>query len=116
MSLFQIPLTNQVLLYSQIQGLDGTKYNIAFRYNSRNDTWYMTIADTNNNILIRSMPCLTNVIEMTNRLGSEPSVFPIGELIFLDITTDAIADLDCTEENFGQAVQLFYLNAVDDEG
>ena len=107
-NLFQIPIDNNSGFYNQIQSFDGIKYNFSFRYNIRNDTWYLTITDADNNILLAAKPCLTNLVEMSGRFDG--GIFPLGELFFL-----SLPGFDCSAENFGEGVTMYYQNILPEE-
>ncbi len=105
MALFQIPLNNDFNDFSQVHGLDNKKYTFKFRYNKRNDTWYLQLLNDLNEVLIGAKPCLSNVIQYTGRLNR--NALPIGDIIFVDVS---VTGLDCTQENFGDAIKLYYQN------
>ena len=105
MGLFRLPINNEFNNFIQSHGLDGRKFSFKFRYNSRNDTWYVELQGDANNVLLGPKPCLTNVISQTSRL--KPYALPIGDILFLDVSNSG---LDCTQENFGDAIGLFYAN------
>lgn len=100
-----LPISNDDESYEQSYGIDSSTLTFQFRYNSRNDTWYMDILDEQNVVRFSGMPCLTNVITMTRRI--DYSVFLTGEIIFLDL---GVEGTDCTRENFGESITLAYQN------
>lgn len=108
MAVYNVPQINTSELYDRVVSLDLTKLIIRTRYNERNDCWYMTLSDENNNRLIDSLPILSNVINMTGMFKTMPLTMS-GDFIAFDTQT---ARLDCTKENFGNIVKLFYINAV----
>jgi hypothetical protein len=105
MPVYQLPIFNDFNNFQQSQGLDGRRYTFKFRYNARNDTWYVELLNDSNEILLGPKPCLTNVIQQTGRI--KPFALPMGDIIFLDVSGSG---LDCTLDNFGDAVGLFYSN------
>lgn len=107
MALFRVPITNDTELYQFVTSLDRTKLSLQIRYNSRNDCWYMTLIDQDNVTILESIPLLSRVIEMVQPYGILP-VIMYGDFIVQD-TQDS--EKDCTLENFGGIVQLFYVNA-----
>jgi hypothetical protein len=107
MAVYKIVIKNRFEHYDISQGMDFEKYTFRFKYNKRNDTWYITVFDINLNILSESIPCLTNVVQMTGRINAD--TFPIGDLIMFDVSGNG---LDCTRDNFGTITQLFYSNII----
>jgi len=107
MAIFRLPITNDVESYEQSFGIDSKSFSFEFRYNSRNDTWYMNIFDEQNVIRFSGMPCLTNVINMTWRI--DYLVLTTGDIMFLDLSS---FEIDCTRSNFGSKVVMFYQNGA----
>ena len=105
MTISQLTINNEFAAYQQSHGLDGQKFSFNFKYNGRNDTWYVEVLGDANQVLLGPKPCLTNVIQQTGRI--KPYALPIGDIIFLDV---ADSGLDCTFDNFGSAIGLFYQN------
>lgn len=107
MAIFQVPVNNATKLYQFVTSLDRTKLSLRIRYNSRNDCWYMTLIDQDNVTILESIPLLSRVIEMIQPYGILPDIM-YGDFIVQD-TQDGTKD--CTLDNFGDIVQLFYVNA-----
>ena len=110
MAILKVPLNNDFNEFRQTQTLDGVQYSFRFRYNSRNDTWYLTIFSDSNIQLVGPKPCLSNIIHMAGRMNQK--AFLLGDIIFLDVSGN---EVDCTQENFGSSVTLFYQNVLPDE-
>jgi hypothetical protein len=91
-------------LYQFASNFDGLRYYIDLLYNPRNDTWYMTVKDSDLDILLGGLPCLTNVQGMTIRFGLS-DVFPLGDLICIDTNNNGA---DPSFQNFGDSVSCFY--------
>jgi len=103
MAVSKLPINNDFNDFKQSHTLDGGQYSLRFRYNKRNDTWYMTFLSDINQVLVGPKPCLSNVMQQTGRIN--PDAIPIGDIIFLDVSGN---EVDCTQENFGDSINLFY--------
>lgn len=105
MSLREVPLIVATLEeYEFSLVLDGVRYYLEFHYNSRIDTWVCTLKDSNKQILIAGIPCLTNVERMFTRFKLD-NVLDFGDTIVLD--SNGLGN-DPTFENFGLDVSMFY--------
>lgn len=105
MSLREVPLVVATLTeYEFSLVLDGTRYYLEFHYNGRIDTWFSTLKDSNKQVLVAGIPCLTNVENMFTRFKID-NVLPFGDTIVLD--SNALGN-DPTFENFGLDVSMFY--------
>jgi len=111
MKLFELPIENQGLEYYKFNtNLDGQNYGFRFRYNRRNDTWYVTIYDSNEQVVISDAAVLSYMHSMTARLGVS-GFMPFGDLYCSDVNS---GKEDPSYNNFGKVVKLFYMSLVDE--
>ena len=106
MAFYETPLNTQEDTYQLRTTYDGAIISLRLRYNNRNDCWYCTLLDSNNNILIESIPLLSRVIRMFDIYHVLPNTM-LGDLIMQDITTGLN---DCDRENLGSVIKMFYVN------
>lgn len=108
MSYKQIPVTATRELYQITVALNGIKYNLRYRYNSRNDTWYKDILTLTNQTILSGIPTLCNVINMTRNYRVMPDQM-LGDFLYIDITGN---DKDASLETFGSEILLYYIDIV----
>ena len=106
MSLKKIPIFSDPKNYQINVAINGVNLNIRFRYNDRNDTWYMSIYDRNNTLLLSGIPTLSNVISMTD-VYQVLSNDLIGDFLFFDKTGKA---QDVTSEDLGNQIELYFID------
>lgn len=97
-----IPTRGDIANYDQSIELDGTVFNLKFRYNDRDSAWYLSIHDVDN-VPIRSGLKLIPNLALLRQLVSEGR--PLGELVVVD--TRAIP-LPPSLAELGSKVQLTY--------
>lgn len=75
--------------------LDGIEYQLYFKYNEREDAWYLDVSDTKGNAIRSGMKMVVNFPFMRTCMVSER---PPGEFIALDTLTPpkdpGLADMD----------------------
>jgi len=107
LSLKEVPLVvASVTEYEFSLVLDGVRHYLEFHYNKRIDTWFVTLKDSDKNILIAGIPCLTNVENMFTRFKFD-DLLPFGDTIVLDVNNFG---QDPTFYNFGLDVSMFYVS------
>ena len=108
MGLFKVPIFKDAENYTQTVSLDLTKVIMNIRYNSRNDCWYMTLKDSNDNVIADGIPMLTSVIGMFQTYRKMPSTMA-GDFVLFD---NKEGREDCTRDNVSEIVKLYYANSV----
>lgn len=108
MGLFKVPIFKDSENYTQTVSLDLTKVIMNIRYNSRNDCWYMTLKDSNDNVIADGIPMLTSVIGMFQPYRKMPSTMA-GDFVLFD---NKEGREDCTRDNVSEIVKLYYANSV----
>ena len=109
MSLQELPLVVATLTeYEFSLVLDGTRYYLEFHYNGRIDTWFASLKDSNKQVLIHGIPCLTSVENMFTRFKLD-NVLPFGDTIVLD--SNGLGG-DPTFLNFGLNISMFYASII----
>jgi hypothetical protein len=75
--------------------LDGNEYQIYFKYNEREDAWYLDLSDANGTVIRSGMKLVVNFPLLRTCMSSAR---PPGELIALDTMVDpanpGLEDLD----------------------
>ena len=75
-----IPFQN-FTAFSQEVTLDDTPYKLSFYWNSRDEAWFMTIVDREENELIRGIKLVLNYPLLNNHRNRG---LPPGEIIIID--------------------------------
>ncbi len=94
--------------YQFSSNYDGTRFYVQMDYNKRNDTWYSTIKNADQEIILAGVANLTNVQGMTKRFAID-GLFPYGDLLVADSND---MGQDPTWENYGDDVSLFYVSGA----
>lgn len=103
MAIFEIPpALEEATAFTQEVDLDGTTYRLTFRWNTREQTWYLDIADTDDSLLVAGVHLVEGANLMRHVTDSRK---PPGVLYFVGIAT---------ETNLGKDAYLVY--ADEDEG
>ena len=97
-----LPLTPSVARYQFATVLAGIPCVIDARWNSRDNAWYLDIADTEETPIINGMKVVLGV-----HLGRRAvhDLFTKGVFVAADLTGDGI---DATYDDFGQRVEIRY--------
>lgn len=98
-----IPTRGDIANYDQSIELDGTVFILKFRYNSRDEAWYLSVHDVDN-VPIRSGLKLIPNLALLRQLVTEGR--PIGELIVVD---SRAIPLPPSLAELGSKVQLAYI-------
>lgn len=107
--MFLIPTDTGLLFWQQITTLDGTDYLLEFRFNSREQVYYLMVSLTDGTLLAQGIKlvCSYPLLQAYN-----DDRFPLGELIVLpDATSDGPPGLG--ELGIGQRCQLVYVTAAE---
>lgn len=73
MSTYYIP-TFDAPFYTQVTVLESVSYTLAFNYNQREDTWALSISDSNGTLLLDGVKlvCNINLLSQYQYLGNLP--------------------------------------------
>ena len=106
MSVSSLPLATGLANYRFSVDLDGSDFRFHFIYNSRDESWYMTILDGNDNPLRSGIRVVSEwaLIRLWRSLDA-----PLGEIISLSLgENDEPPDLD----QLGVETLLTYIDGV----
>jgi hypothetical protein len=110
MGLHTIPLRSDLEHYSLDVSLDGATYSLSFRWNRRDLSWWMGIADSAGNEILAPRKMVVDW-PLLSRLRK--STFPPGDFIVLDT---ANLGIDPGRDELGKRIQLVYADAEELEG
>ena len=105
MTVSVLPTSVTVASYVFTVDLDGVEFQLSFKFNARDDAWFLTILDTDGNILRASLKVVNEWFLL--RLWQE-DIAPEGELIPIN-RGDVPAPPTLTQ--LGEDVLLTYLDA-----
>ncbi len=105
MAVLSIPTDTQIANYDFFITLDGVEFLLTFLFNSRDDTWIMTISDANENIIRAGMKVVNEFPLL--RLWKE-AVKPAGDMIAVN---EGDVPAPPTINQLGADVILTYLDA-----
>lgn len=104
--IFQIPVRNDLPAYDFDIELEGTTYNLQFTFNSRMNSWFMSISDVNGNPILQGVRLFTAWVPL-HQYANE--LLPPGQFVIIDTAGE---DKDPDLDNFGDRVQMFYQESV----
>lgn len=105
MAILELPVRSDLAAYSFLIELEGAKYTLRFRYNTRGAYWSMDIATSEDIDVVNGIPIQVNV-DLTSRF--DRSDLPPGAILAYDESGNAA---EPTRDNFGQTVKLLYQEA-----
>lgn len=107
MTISRIPTSTVNSNYEFVVELDGAEFKLRFKYNSRDDAWYLNILDTND-VMLRAGLKVVNEWTLL-RLWAEANR-PRGELIAVN---QGNVPAPPTLNQLGAEVVLTYLDATE---
>ena len=107
MAVETIPVRSDVDFYAMTVALGENDYRLSFAYNTRDERWYMDIAQADGAALVSGVPC---VVDTPLLLRYTNPALPEGYLIATDTTGEGI---EATKDDFGDRVQLTFIPAAD---
>jgi len=107
MAIDRLPLTIDVPFYDFEVELDGVEFKLEFRYNDRDNSWYMTVLDTDDTILRAGIRVVTEWSLL--RLWQEASR-PAGNIISIN---QGVVTEPPTLNQLGVDVLLNYVDAAE---
>lgn len=102
--MIEIPLSSQLSHYKQTTSLEGTAYQFDVRWNTRDETWSISIADTDGNPILSGLKLLP-YSPLIQRYKIEG--FIEGELVGINTTNEFEPP---NRDNLGSDFKLFYLS------
>lgn len=108
---FELPVNVQdENAYRFTVNLDGQNYSFRICYNKRNDTFYLSVLDSNERLVISDVPLLSYVLT-TTRFAFTP-LMPSGDVMVGDSKD---GKYDPTYENFGKNISAFYVSIREEQ-
>lgn len=95
--------------YTQTTTLDGTDYILEFRFNSREECWYLKLSLTDATTLIEGVKVVSNWPLLQKLVDARG---PFGELVALAYGPDD-SPAGLTELGIGQRVELTYFTKAE---
>lgn len=105
MSVFVLPCRTDLPHYTFSCDLEGVSYGFEFRWNAREEGWFMTILDGQDTVIIAGVKV---VVDFPLAIRSASALKPPGHFLAYD-TTGGHADPGLTD--LGDRVQLSYLDS-----
>lgn len=105
MSVFVLPTSVTSANYTFTVDLDGVEFQLSFKFNERDDAWFLTILDVNGNVLRAGLKIVNEWFLL--RLWQD-STAPAGELIPVN---QGEVSAPPTLKQLGEEVLLTYLDA-----
>ena len=105
MSVFLLPTRSDLPHFDFFTELDGTKYGLEFKWNEREESWYMSILDSEGTAILSGRKVVVNW-PLFSRFAV--AGLPPGNIIALDTagteTNPGLTDL-------GDRVQIYYFDS-----
>jgi len=109
MTIVAIPTRTDTPHWDQVTTLDGVDYTLGFRYNQRENVYYLIVADALGTVLNGGIKLVSNLLLLQNVIDTR---MPPGELIAQTYgANDASPGLG--ELGIGQRATLWYIPQVD---
>jgi hypothetical protein len=106
MATWIVPTARDSRLYERVVELDGREYVLRFDWSARDESWYLSIYDQDEEPLALSLRMLTGHPILK---GQTDPRLPPGQLFVVDTTG---SDADPALGNFGAEVALVYEDAA----
>ena len=109
MATLKMPISTTLLGYRMTVALDGLYYDFAFRFNRRDNHWYMDVVFNGVNVIMG-----VKIVHSDDLLLQYPEFrvddrLPPGTMQVIDATG---ADRDPDKSTFGDDVTMFYVEAA----
>tara|TARA_B100001564_G_C20348034_1_gene537611 strand:+ start:294 stop:629 length:336 start_codon:yes stop_codon:yes gene_type:complete len=88
--------------------LDDEDYNIRYTYNRRIDTWFLSISNADDSIVLEELPILLGVNPMIQTFAYT-ELLPFGDIQLFDDPGDHV---EASLENFGTDKTMIYESVV----
>lgn len=109
MALSIIPIRNDIPAYTEQLDLEGTRYFMRFKFNSRVDRWFMDLLDENQSEILNGIKIIVD-FDLLGRFKDER--LPPGLLYAVDESGN---ENQPDRLNFSNDVTLLYLDSDDFE-
>lgn len=104
MSVFALPVRNDAPHFDFFTNLDGERYGFEFKWNEREERWYMSVLDSSGTDLLSGRKVVVG-LSLIGRFSS--SALPPGRIMAVDTQgTDTAPGLN----DLGQRVQVLYFD------
>lgn len=103
--IFELPIRNDIPAYSYSIELDEKIYNLEFYFNYRMSRWFMTIKDSDNNILLSGINLISNWPLRKRFVNIK---LPQHEFMIINIIDDSSPD----RKKFGTNTKLIYTDEI----
>jgi hypothetical protein len=112
--MIQIPLFNaQTPRWTEKVILDGVRYALGFNWNTREQAWYVDLADGSGNPICMGIKVIPSIPLWSHFKGA--GGFPPGDLILVDtLSNPATASIGYSD--LGQRFSLLYIGLADIQG
>ncbi len=100
-----IPLRDDLEHFSEQVELDGRTFTLEFRWNAREEAWYLSVADADENSLATGVKLVVGWPLLTRYASAD---MPPGQLMADDTSG---RDQEAGLTDLGRRVLLFYFNA-----
>jgi len=101
---------NRTARYSIEIELAGELFNLFFYWNSREESWYMNIRDSEEAVILAGVK-LVPVYKLLQQYRAKEGL-PEGDFILWDLNQDPTDD-NVTFDNFGKRYQLIFLSDLE---
>lgn len=105
MAIVEIPVTNELVRYSQQVTIDGSDYRFLIAYNTRMARWALSVFTISGDELATGIPLVTGQ-PLLQRWGGVPGLPRDGFLMLVDNTGD---DSEPVQESLGDTHRLLYI-------
>lgn len=105
--IYELPIASDTAFFSSSYDLDGTTYRLTFRWNVREEAWYMDIATFDDTLIAGGLKMVTNQdISRRFRAKGAPkgAIFILGESIYADKPG---------RNDLGKRVKILYLDEAE---
>lgn len=100
--MIEVPVRNDLSWYSELVDLAGVIYLLTFAWNTRDERWYMDIAQEDGTTLINGIPLVVD-FPLLSRFAS--NLLPAGMLMAVDNTGGGE---EAEDEDLGDRVKLIF--------
>ena len=86
MATFELPTRQDLANYELEVDMDEVTFRLRFKFNSRDEAWYMTVLSANGEILRAGIKVISEWLLL--RLWQDFNVRPAGEIITINLATE----------------------------
>jgi len=100
-------INNKVYAFSKKYNFDGRGYIVELRYNPINVSWYMTLKDINNNVIISSIRLVSKIYILRNKRAV--AGLPDGDFKLIQVTENNGGGKILDFDSLGAEYKLYYV-------